>query len=141
MAAKRHFWHFCHVFLLFGTFKEIFSKCLSWFYVYWFLKLLIQQKCWYQQKKLLTSAIFSIMYFYVWGHFEYFYFCWFSSFWSKIAEMSSIYIRVYSFSWSFWPSFFFFFFAGDIYRSWLRVYPLFFRSFAFSFFALYVTEC
>ena len=45
MAAKRHFLHFCHVFLLFGAFKGFLSKCLSWFYVYWFLKLLIQQKC------------------------------------------------------------------------------------------------
>ena len=58
MAAKRHFLHFCHVFLLFGAFKAILSKCLSWFYVYWFLKLLIQQKCWHQQKKSSRQQIF-----------------------------------------------------------------------------------
>ena len=78
MAAKRHFLHFCHVFLLFGAFKAILSKYLSWFYVYWFLKLPIQQKCWHQQKNCSRQQIFFIMYFYVSGHFEYFYFCWFS---------------------------------------------------------------
>ena len=41
-------------------------------------------------KKLLTSANFFIMYFYVSGHFEYFYFLLIQqSFWSKIAEVSN----------------------------------------------------
>ena len=50
MAASRQFLHFWHVFLLFSAFKAILSKFSSWFYVNWFLKLLIQQKCWHQQE-------------------------------------------------------------------------------------------
>ena len=71
------FLHSCHVFLLFGAFKAILSKCLAWSYVYWFLRLLIQQKCWHQQKNAHVSKFFYHD-FYVSGHFEYFYFCWFS---------------------------------------------------------------
>ena len=58
MAAKRHFLQFCHLFLLFGAFKAILSKCLSRFFAYWFLELLIQQKCWHQQKIAHVSNFF-----------------------------------------------------------------------------------
>ena len=76
MAAKRYFVHFCHVFLLFGAIKAILSifvmvLCLLLLKIANSAKMLTSPK----KKKMLTSANFFIMYFYVSGHFEYFYFC------------------------------------------------------------------
>ena len=99
MAAKRHFLHFCHVFLLFCAFKAISSKYLSWFYVYWFLKLLIQKNADISKKIAHVSKFFLSCIFTFQAILEHFYFLLIlQSFWSKIAEVSSAYIRVYSFS-------------------------------------------
>ena len=95
MAAKRHFLHFCHVFLLFGGFKAILSRYLSWFYVFWFLKLLIQENCWHQQKNCSRQQFF-ITYLYVSGHFEYFYFCWFSKVFGRKLLKSAVLISEFT---------------------------------------------
>ena len=63
-----------------------------------FLELLIQQKCWHQQKIAHVSNFF-IMYFLRFRSFWVFLFVLIQqSVWSKIAEVSSAYIREYSFS-------------------------------------------
>ena len=86
---------FFHVFLLFGAFKAILSMYLSWLYVYWFLKLLIQQtsakKCSRQQFCYRVFLRFRPFWVFLFLLIQ-------QSFWSKIAEVSSAYIRVDSFS-------------------------------------------
>ena len=98
MAAKRHYLHFCIVFLLFGAFRAISSKYLSWFYVYWFLKFLIQQKCWYHQKNARVSKFFYHLFLRFRPFWVFLFLLIQQSFWSKIVEVSSAYIRVHSFS-------------------------------------------
>ena len=89
---------FAMVFLLFGAFKAILWKCLSWFYVYWFLKLLIQQKCWHHQKNAHVCKFCYHVYLRFMPFWVYLFLLIQQSFWSKIVEVSSAYIRVYSFS-------------------------------------------
>ena len=84
-------------FLFFGTFKAILSRYLSWFYVYWFLKLLIQQKCWHQQKNCSRQQFFYRVFLRFRPFWVFLFLLIQQSFWSKIAEVSSAYIRVYSF--------------------------------------------
>ena len=96
MAAKRHFLHFCHVFLLFGAFKAISSKYLSWFYVYWFLKLLIQQKCWHQQKNCSRQQIFLSCIFTFQAILSIFIFCWFSKVFGRKLLKSAVLISEFT---------------------------------------------
>ena len=95
MAANRNFLHYSHVFLVFGAFKAISSKYLSWLYVYWFLKLLIQQKCWHQQKNCSRQQIFLSCIFTFQAILSIF-FCWFSKVFGRKLLKSAVLISEFT---------------------------------------------
>ena len=97
MTAKRHFWHFAMFFFFSAHLKQLYQGVCHGFAFFANLAKMLTSA-----KKLLTSATFFHHVFLRFRPFRVFLSLLIQqSFWSKIAEVSSAYIRVYSFSLSF----------------------------------------